>query len=140
MKGGSWHFSRKPDFSRDFTAGRRDLNKSPNHCAVQWSVRSPFLPPRTNHDHRRIPNTSPVRSNQFSTSKLLATVLNVHFNSISTTFLKEKKNRHTATSTGSTNGKKRHGGVTTDIFVDGSMWQAVPCKFWVQRLVFGDVA
>jgi len=55
-------------------------------------------------------------------------------------FRRKKNSRQQATSTGSTSGKERHGGVTTDIFVDDSMWQAVPWKFWVQRLIFGDVA
>ena len=43
-------------------------------------------------------------------------------------------------STGSTNSKERHGSITTDSFVDGSIWQAVPWKNWVQRFMFRDVA
>ena len=48
-------------------------------------------PPRPDHDHRRIPNMPAVRLNQLSTSKLLANVLKVRFNSSSTIFFKNGK-------------------------------------------------
>ena len=55
-------------------------------------------------------------------------------------FRRIKKNQHTASSAGSTNSKERLSGVTTDIFVDDSIWQTVPWKNWVQRFSFEDVA
>ena len=138
--GGRSNCSPKPDFSRTRFVRRRNLKNPRTIELFNGLLRTTFW----HYEQTTTTDASPTHLRFVRTNFQRPSFLQPFSMSISIPFqplFRRKKNsRQQATSTGSTSGKERHGGVTTDIFVDDSMWQAVPWKFWVQRLIFGDVA